>query len=230
VILRDSRTSARPHRGRACGLALAAALVLAAPAVAGADIVFFHTGRTLSVQGHHINGSEVTLLLRGGGEVVCDISLIARIEPDEVPYPVSAEAAPVAAAPSPLPSVSNRPFAALIRETATAHGVDERLVHAVVEVESSYQPRARSPKGARGLMQLMPATAAQYRVGDPYDPAANLDAGVRHLAGLLARFDLTLALAAYNAGEGAVQRYGGIPPFPETRNYVRRVMGLLGVQ
>ncbi|MDP1572290.1 MAG: lytic transglycosylase domain-containing protein [Vicinamibacterales bacterium] len=206
-----------------------------APGVAGADIVFFHTGRTLSVQGHRVDGDRLTLLLRGGGEVVCDVALVARIEPDEVPYPVEApalvDAGPAERPVAALASVVGRPYASLIRSVADAHGVDERLVHAVIQVESSYQPRARSPKGARGLMQLMPATAADYQVParDLYDPAANLEAGVRHLKGLLGRFDLALALAAYNAGEGAVRRYGGIPPYPETRNYVRRVMGLLGV-
>ena len=80
-----------------------------------------------------------------------------------------------------------------------------------------------------GLMQLMPATARQYAVTDPYDPESNLDAGIRHLRSLLDRFDLRLALAAYNAGEGAVRRYGGVPPFAETRNYVVRVMQRAGV-
>lgn len=212
----------------ASGLAVACWL-LASPPVANADLVFFHTGRTLSVESHRLDGDRITLRLRGGGEVVCDVSLIARIGPDEVPYP-AAEAAidGEREAAAPVPSVpAGRPYASLIRAVADLHGVDEALVHAVVQVESSYQPRARSPKGARGLMQLMPATAAQYRVRDAYDPEANLEAGVRHLEGLLGRFDLALALAAYNAGEGAVRRYGGIPPFPETQAYVRRILALL---
>jgi soluble lytic murein transglycosylase-like protein len=106
--------------------------------------------------------------------------------------------------------------------------VDVRLVHAVIEAESNYQPRARSPKGAKGLMQLMPATARQYAVRDPYDPRANIDAGVRHLKDLLGRFDLGLALAAYNAGEGTVRRHGGLPPFAETQRYVARILQRLG--
>lgn len=221
------------HLAAAGRAALALPLLLTAPAPAAADIVFFHTGRTMSIEGHQFDGDQVTLRLRGGGEVVVDRALIARIAPDEVPYPAPPGAeAPISAAPaaamSPLASVADRPYAALIREAATTHGVDERLVHAVVQVESAYQPRARSPKGARGLMQLMPATAAQYQVRDGYDPASNIDAGVRHLKGLLARFDLTLALAAYNAGEATVRRYGGIPPFPETQNYVRRILALVG--
>jgi soluble lytic murein transglycosylase-like protein len=81
-------------------------------------------------------------------------------------------------------------------------------------------------KGARGLMQLMPDTARQYGVGNSYNPTANLDAGIKHLRSLLDRFDLKLAIAAYNAGEAAVQRFGGIPPYRETRDYVTRVLGL----
>jgi soluble lytic murein transglycosylase len=118
------------------------------------------------------------------------------------------------------------PYGDLIDTTAARHGVDARLVRAIVEVESSYRPEARSPRGAMGLMQLMPPTAREYRLRDPYDPESNLEAGVRHLRSLLDRFEVSLALAAYNAGEGAVRRFGGIPPFPETRAYVRRVLSL----
>ncbi len=95
-----------------------------------------------------------------------------------------------------------RPFAELISTVAASHRVDARLVHAVIEQESNYQARARSKKGAKGLMQLMPGTARQYGVRNSYDPKANLDAGVRHLKDLMSRLELPLALAAYNAGEG----------------------------
>jgi hypothetical protein len=228
MITRRNGAGAHAWRGWCC---LAGAWLLASPPDAAADIVFFHTGRTLSVQAHRLDGDRITLQLRGGGEVVCDASLIARIEPDEVPYPEPEAALAAAdATGGALPGAGGRPYASLIRAVAGAHGVDEGLVHAVVQAESSYRPRARSPKGARGLMQLMPATAAQYQVRDPDDPEANLEAGVRHLKGLLGRFELTLALAAYNAGEATVRRYGGIPPYPETQAYVRRVLGLLGVE
>ncbi len=158
-------------------------------------------------------------------------ALIASIDPDEVPYP---EPAPPAAAPEPLQADVEPPalrvdptFDPIIQRVAEEKGVDPRLVRAVIQVESGYQPRARSTKGAVGLMQLMPATARQYGVRNLYEPAANISAGVSHLKKLLDRFPLTLALAAYNAGEAAVERFAGIPPYPETLNYVSRIRALL---
>ena len=110
---------------------------------------------------------------------------------------------------------------------AHEHGIRPDLVRAVIQVESAYQERARSPKGAMGLMQLMPATAKQYGVADPYDPQSNIEAGIKHLKSLMGRLpSVALALAAYNAGEGAVQRFNGIPPYAETRNYVSRILSL----
>ncbi len=120
------------------------------------------------------------------------------------------------------------PYAALIRQVAARYGVDEDLVHAIVEAESDYNPRCVSKAGAMGLMQLMPATARALGLSDPWDPAQNLDGGVRYLRQLIERFkDIDLALAAYNAGPNAVSRYQGIPPYPETQAYVRRVLHLL---
>jgi soluble lytic murein transglycosylase-like protein len=135
-------------------------------------------------------------------------------------------AAPVAAAPD--PAVAQSSFAREIEQTAGRYGVDHRLVKAVVQIESGGNPRAVSPKGARGLMQLMPARAEALGVRDSFDPGANLDGGVRHLRELLTRFsgDLTLALAAYNAGEEAVRLHNGVPPFRETQEYVRKVLAL----
>jgi soluble lytic murein transglycosylase-like protein len=225
--------------------AIVAAICLAGASEARADLVYLSSGRTLSVKNVHMDGSQVTLALRGGGEMSFDRNLIERVEPDEVPYPeppAIAEAQPatpgarVAAgsqgeltlamlADAPLPAIP-REYDALITELAKKHGVDSRLVHAVVTVESAYHPRARSVKGARGLMQLMPDTARQYGVANSYNPTANLDAGIKHLRSLLDRFDLKLAIAAYNAGEAAVQRFGGVPPYRETRDYVSRVLGL----
>jgi soluble lytic murein transglycosylase-like protein len=106
-------------------------------------------------------------------------------------------------------------------------GLERRLAHAIVRAESNYDPYAVSSKGAMGLMQLMPATARQYGVerADLFDVEQNLQTGMRHFRLLMERLDnLPLALAAYNAGEGAVQRYGGIPPYRETQNYVRKIL------
>lgn len=116
-------------------------------------------------------------------------------------------------------------FPDIIREVALVHRVDESLIRAIIHAESAYQADAKSPKGAQGLMQLMPATAQELGVADPYDPVANIEGGTRYLAGLLARFDgdVELASAAYNAGPGAVERHGGVPPYAETREYVKRV-------
>jgi soluble lytic murein transglycosylase-like protein len=225
-------TAARPR------LIVLAALALAAGAAtpASADLVFLSSGRSLSVKAVRYEDEDAVLTLRAGGEIVCSRASIARVEPDEVPYPepvAEALTSPVAPAPAgparaaraaPIPAE----YRALVGTLARNHGVDEKLVHAVVAVESAWQPRARSRKGARGLMQLMPATARQYGVRNAYVPAANLDAGIKHLRSLLDRFEVSLALAAYNAGEATVRRFGGIPPYRETREYVSRVLELAG--
>ena len=113
-----------------------------------------------------------------------------------------------------------------IRLAAQQYDVDFGLIKAVIHTESGFDPNARSGPGAQGLMQLMPATAKRYRVTDAWDPAQNINAGAKHLRYLLKRYgDLSLALAAYNAGEGNVDKYGGIPPFTETQDYVERVTG-----
>jgi soluble lytic murein transglycosylase-like protein len=126
-------------------------------------------------------------------------------------------------------SVSAAEIDRYINEAAARHHVDPNLVRALVKVESNFNPRAVSSKGAMGLMQLMPATARMYAVRNPFDAAQNVDAGVRHLKGLLDNFkgDVRLSLAAYNAGQGAVERNGGIPPYTETRNYVKRITNLM---
>jgi soluble lytic murein transglycosylase-like protein len=121
---------------------------------------------------------------------------------------------------------ANRAIDAYIEDVAARYGVSKELIAAMIDAESSYNPHAISPRGAQGLMQLMPETAAILRVSDPFDPRENIDGGVRHLLSLMDRFDnnLPLALAAYNAGERAVIRHRGIPPYRETRQYVKRIM------
>lgn len=116
-------------------------------------------------------------------------------------------------------------FAAEIKAAALAYGVEEAVVRAIIHAESAYRPHVQSNKGAQGLMQLIPATAKRFGVNDSFDPAQNINGGVQYLSWLLRRYkqDLTLAAAAYNAGEGAVDRYGGVPPYKETRLYVARV-------
>jgi soluble lytic murein transglycosylase-like protein len=192
---------------------------------ARAEIVYFNTGRTMSVKGHRVDGDSVVLSLRTGGEIVMDSSVISRFAPDEVPYPEPVVEQPVAAVAAVEPA-GDVPYSAIIDKVSAEQDVPAKLVRAVIQVESAYQERARSPKGAMGLMQLMPATAKQYGVKDPYDPASNIEAGIKHLKGLLQRLPVALALAAYNAGEGAVQRFNGIPPYPETRSYVSRILAL----
>ena len=192
---------------------------------ARAELAFFAGGSTMSIKGHRLDGESLVLSLRSGGEIVCEPNLIVRFAPDEVPYPE-----PEAAVAAPLPVILETvPYGEIIDSVSAAHGVPAQLVRAVIKVESDYQERARSLKGAMGLMQLMPDTARRFSVADPYNPRQNLEGGITYLKTLLDRFPTTsLALAAYNAGEAAVDRFRGIPPYAETRDYVSRILRILG--
>lgn len=118
----------------------------------------------------------------------------------------------------------------IIYRAGKKSGVDPRFIHAVIKQESRYDPKAVSPVGAQGLMQMMPATAKRFGLKDPFDPTANVEAGTKYLKWLLKRFDgdVTLALAGYNAGEGSVDKYKGVPPYNETQNYVKKIVSNYG--
>jgi soluble lytic murein transglycosylase-like protein len=202
--------------------------VIGAPAPAAADIVRLSNGLTLTVDHVQFDGEFAVFVMANGGTVRTLRSLILDVRPDE--NPGAREMALRALAAS---RAAGRPQPALealvvrIDRAAARIGLDVRLAHAVVRAESNYRPLAVSPKGAMGLMQIMPVVAQQYAVRDPFDVDQNLDAGLRHLKRLLQRHStLSLALAAYNAGEGAVARYGRVPPYRETQDYVRKVMAL----
>jgi len=214
---------------------LAVFCLVGAAAPARAELVFFDTGRSMSVKSHRIDGESLILALRGGGEVTCDRSVITKIEPDEVPYPEPAVEVDVRPKPDATgvdamgsAAAARARYGDMIDKVAARHGVDARLVKAVIQVESAFRERATSRKGAMGLMQIMPETAKQYAVADPYDARSNIEAGIKHLKSLLDRYPRALALAAYNAGEAAVQRFGGVPPYAETRDYVSRILKLVG--
>ena len=194
------------------GMIMLALFVSAASAVK-ADYAVLRSGVRLHIAGYEAVGDRVRLTVEGGSVEVA-ASEIVSIEPEDV-FPSRPTVAP-------LP---DGPYAQLIRAAAEKHGVDENLIHRMILVESNFNPKAVSRKSALGLMQLLPETASQYSVRNAFDPAQNIDGGTHYMKDLLARYhgDLSLALAAYNAGPQMVQRYGGIPPFPETQKYVRRV-------
>jgi hypothetical protein len=217
----------------AVALTFVAGLAVATPA--SAELLFFSDAQSMSIAGHRVDGDFVIVTLRGGGEMILDSARVAKIVPDEVAYPDPPQAArdggvPVPGQDSTFPVlVEKTAFDPIIEAASTTHGVDARLLKAVIQVESGFQSRARSAKGAMGLMQLMPATARQYSVGrNPYDPTRNIQAGTKILRALLNKFELPLALAAYNAGEAAVRRFGGIPPYAETQAYVAKILALVG--
>lgn len=184
---------------------------------ARAEIAVMSSGKILYVDRYHREDKLITLYLTGGGEVTVSSEVVANIVPNEILPEDEAEWARLPV----LPHLEG-----LITPAAARYGVDARLVAAVIWVESSGDAKAVSHKGARGLMQLMPETARRLGVADAFDPEQNVEGGVRHLKELLDQHeqDLELALAAYNAGSTAVARHGGIPPYPETRKYVRRVL------
>ena len=188
---------------------LAGALLLVA-AEARAEIAVLTNGMTLKITARRVEGDVAFLTLKGGGEMGVAVSLVRGVVPDEVLDEI---------VPGPGGDIQ-----ALAVAAARRHGLDPDLVLAVIAVESAFRPDAVSPKGAQGLMQLMPPTARGLGVTDSFDPRQNIEAGVRYLKYLQDMYkDDRLALAAYNAGPAAVQKYKWIPPYPETQDYVNRV-------
>ncbi len=199
-----------------------------------ADLVVLEEGRVVKAASYRVVGDELEIGLPGGGSYLLDLARVERIVDDEV---VAADACvqmdpALAATAYDLSYREDRkplfdsPYDKVIAAEARRYGVDASLVSAVIRAESNFQPRAVSRKGARGLMQLMPATANRLSLSYPFDPVANVRAGVRYLKELLDRFDHRpeLVLAAYNAGENAVETYGGVPPYRETVGYVNRIL------
>jgi soluble lytic murein transglycosylase-like protein len=225
---------------------------------AHADVALLKNGRSLPVTSYRMDGDQILLVIEGGGQIALPNGQVVAIRRDQpgsqAPPEASApaQAAPekvTQGAPQPVPQVgitappnAEGPIAiepkdvfdrealrGLAKRIARKHAVDEALVLAVIEVESRYDAFAVSPRGAMGLMQLMPGTAARFAVRDTFNPVENVDGGVRYLKELLERYSgqVRLALAAYNAGEKAVDQFKGIPPFRETQLYVGRVLGAL---
>ncbi len=217
-------------------------LCAAAPGAARAELVVLGGGEVLKVKAYAVEGERARLTLLSGGRMTLPLVRIAHVVDDEVlpePDPVPAPETAVAAGLKLLfeegqAVAADTPYAELILAAARRHGLNPRLVAAVVRAESAFQPRAVSRKGARGLMQLMPATARRFgvEVSELFTPERNLEAGSRYLRWLVDRFpeDLPRILAAYNAGEATVERYQGVPPYRETRNYIRRVFSTLGLE
>ncbi len=187
-------------------------------------------GRSGKVQGpdwlieRHLLGLGVLLVTVSAGYFLSGVSGGRDVRP--VAQEARVEAAPVEAASANAEADVEDDMDAYIKEVSARYGVPADLVAAVIEAESDNNPRAVSRRGARGLMQLMPKTARTLGVHDPFDPRANIDAGVRHLRALMDRFgnNLPLVLAAYNAGEVAVIKHRGVPPYRETRAYVKRIL------
>jgi Transglycosylase SLT domain len=179
-----------------------------------AEYVVLRNGAQLHVTGYEVLGDRYRLQMMGGSaEISADE--ILRIDPEEVFEPL------------PEALSATTPFHEIIKAAAERYGVDPDLIHCVIAVESNFNPKAVSHRNARGLMQLVPSTAARMGVKNIFDPKENVDGGTRYLRDMLALYNnnLALALAAYNAGPGKVERYGKrVPPYPETQMYVQKIV------
>jgi Transglycosylase SLT domain len=193
--------------------AVAGLMLLSTCVPARADYVVLRSGARLNVTGYEILGRSYRLHVQGGVAEV-PVEDIVAIEPEEI------------FTPSTEPLTEKTPFQKLIHDAATRYNLDPTLIHSVIAIESNFNPKAVSHKNARGLMQLMPRTAELMGVKDSFDPGQNIDGGAHYLSDLLKKYgnDLTLALAAYNAGPDSVDKYGRrVPPYLETMKYVQRI-------
>jgi soluble lytic murein transglycosylase-like protein len=209
-------------------------LLLALPAL-GTDLAILHNGFSIRHERRETVGS-VTRLYLGTGKDYVDIATaqIERFEKDQalvvvpatVPVAVPATASPIPARLAKPQAVKPQDLKEVINTISDHHHLDPDFISSVIHAESGFNPRAVSPKGAQGLMQLMPGTASKLGVSNAFDPRANVEGGTRYLSELLERynFDVIKALAAYNAGPHRVQQYGGVPPYYETRTYVARIV------
>ena len=198
------------NRWACATVALLGVLLFLTPA-ARADYAVLQSGQRIHITGYERVADNIRLTMTGGMlEIPADNLL--RIDPEDTFLPIQQKLLDV-------------PFANLIADSARAHGVAPELVASVIAVESNFNPNAVSWRSARGLMQLMPGTAARLGVKNAFDPRQNIDAGTRYLKELLLKYngDLALTLAAYNAGPDRVEQYRTVPPYRETRDYVRRV-------
>lgn len=197
---------------RFASFAFCAALALCLAPAARADYAVLSSGQRLHITGYETLGATVRLTVQGGTIEIPTDQLVS-VEPEEV-FP----------GPPAQPRIET-PYAELIASAAKTYGVDAELIAGVIAVESNFNPKAVSPRFARGLMQLRPEVVVQYGVTDVFDPQQNINAGTHYLKYLLEKYnqDLTLSLAAYNAGPDRVAQYGGVPPYAETQKYVRRI-------
>ncbi len=233
-----ARSTTASTRGRKGFVLLALAGAWLASGAARADLIVLTDGGVIKVDAYRAKGNNVVLTLPGGGQMTVSIELIDRAIPDEIvakekdpPWPKPPAGFTLGFAPG--HQRPDTPYADGIWSAARDNDLNPAILAAVAAVESRFDARAVSNKGARGLLQVMPSTGIRLGVKPRqlFDPRTNLEIGARYLRELADRYsgDLALMLAAYNAGEGAVQKFGGIPPYRETLDYLRRVYARLGL-
>ena len=191
---------------------LSCAVLFAAAPCSRAEYISLRNGQRLHITGYELLGDKYRLQI-AGGTVEVPVEEVVSIEPEDT------------FAPLPPPAAAKAPFHEIVKAAAVHYNMDADLILSVIAAESNFDPKAVSKKNARGLMQLLPETAARFGVHNIFDPQENIDAGTHYLRDLLRRYnyDLALALAAYNAGPERVQQFGRVPPYAETTSYIRRV-------